>query len=111
MAALRWLVSVVSDGRSKTKAGPGKVTGLFFLVAGAGYVTNLMALNGYESGNCNNSEPIAQTVSELIGFERLLSPKAVVQIANNSRIRAAAFGQERTFAAQRDYVDEAGIWL
>ena len=34
MAALRRLVSVISDGRSKKKAGPSKVTGLLFLVAG-----------------------------------------------------------------------------
>jgi len=35
MAALRRLVSVISEGRNKKKAGPSKVTGLFFLVAGA----------------------------------------------------------------------------
>ena len=41
MAALRRLVSVISDGRSKKKASASKVTGLFFLVAGAGWPSPL----------------------------------------------------------------------
>ena len=68
-----------------------------FLVAGAGYVTNLMASSGYESGNCNNSDPTVQTVSELIELERQLFPKADVQILEKAKNRRAAFGQKRTF--------------
>ncbi len=41
MAALRRLLGVISDSRSKKKAGPSKVTGLFFLVAGAGLPSRL----------------------------------------------------------------------
>ena len=37
MAALRRLANVISEGRSRKKAGPSKVTGLFFLVAEACY--------------------------------------------------------------------------
>ena len=44
---------------------------------------------------CNNSERTVQTVSELIGFKRRLSPEADIQISKNWPFSGAAFGQER----------------
>ncbi len=34
--------------------------------------------------SCDDSDPILQTLSEQIGFERRLSPKAVVELPSNS---------------------------